>query len=62
MRTEKIGLRDFLHQRGVPNITHPRYACGEGRETVMYLLMRCRRFMSDAVQEGSIKELRSYLS
>jgi ribonuclease HI len=53
MRTEKIGLRDFLYQRGVPDVTHPRYACGEGRETVMHVLMRCRRFKDLRRQELS---------
>lgn len=51
MRTEKIGLRDFLYQRGVPDIAHPRCACGEGRETVMHVLMRCRRFKDLRRQE-----------
>jgi hypothetical protein len=53
MHTEKIGLRDFLHQRGVPDIAHPRCACGEGRETVMHVLMRCRRFKDLRRQELS---------
>ena len=44
MRTEKIGLRDFLHQKGVPEITNPQCACGEGRQMVIHVLMRCRRF------------------
>ena len=44
MRTEKIGLRDFLYQRGVPEITDLHCVCGEGRQTVMHVLMRCRRF------------------
>ena len=44
MRTEKIGLRDFLYQRGVPDILDPQCVCGEGRQTVIHVLTRCRRF------------------
>ena len=53
MRTEKIGLRDFLYQRGVPEITDPQCVCGEGRQTVMHVLMRCRRFKDLRRQELS---------
>ncbi len=44
MRTEKIGLKDFLYHRKVPEISDPRCPCGEGRQTVMHVLLRCRRF------------------
>jgi hypothetical protein len=53
MRTEKIGLRDFLYQRGVPEIIDPHCVCGEGRQTVMHVLMRCRRFQDLRRQELS---------
>jgi len=53
MRTEKIGLRDFLYQRGVPEIMDPHYVCGEGRQTVMHVLMRYRRFQDLRRQELS---------
>jgi len=53
MRTEKIGLRDFLYQRGVPEITDPQCDCGEGRQTVMHVLMRCRSFKNLRRQELS---------
>jgi hypothetical protein len=53
MRTEKIGLKDFLRQRGVPEIIDPRCVCGEGRQTVMHVLMRCRRFKDLRRQELS---------
>jgi hypothetical protein len=53
MRTEKIGLRDFLYQRRVPEITDPHCVCGEGRQTVMHVLMRCRRFQDLRRQELS---------
>ena len=53
MRTEKIGLRDFLYQRGVPEITDPQCEYGEGRQTVMHVLTRCRRFNDLRRQELS---------
>lgn len=53
MRTEKIGLRDFLYQRGVPEVTDPQCICGEGRQTVMHALTRCRRFNDLRRQELS---------
>ncbi|KAH7109025.1 hypothetical protein EDB81DRAFT_673095 [Dactylonectria macrodidyma] len=34
LRTEKIGMNDFLFKRRVPGITDPRCDCGEGRQTV----------------------------
>jgi hypothetical protein len=43
MRTEKIGLRDFLSH----------CVCGEGRQTVMHVLMGCRRFQDLRRQELS---------
>ncbi|KAL0783733.1 hypothetical protein CaCOL14_001639 [Colletotrichum acutatum] len=33
LRTEKIGLQDFLFNRHVPDIADPRCVCGEGRQT-----------------------------
>jgi hypothetical protein len=53
MRTEKIGFRDFLYQRGVLGITDPQCICGEGRQTVMHVLLRCRRFKDLRRQELS---------
>ena len=43
LRTEKIGLRDFLFNRKVPDIPDPKCECGEGRQTVAHVLLRCRR-------------------
>ena len=42
LRTEKIGLNDFLFSRGVPSVTSPRCECGERRQTVAHVLLRCR--------------------
>ena len=44
MRTEKIGIRDFLWKRKVPGLDDPGCDCGEGRQTVGHVLMRCRKY------------------
>ncbi len=44
MRIEKIRVRDFLWQRGVLEFNSPYCECREGRQTVAYILMRCRKF------------------
>jgi hypothetical protein len=44
MRTEKIGLRDFLWKRKVPEADDPGCDCGEGRQTVDHVLLRCRTY------------------
>ena len=44
LRTEKIGLQDFLFNRHAPDIADPRCVCGEGRQTVTHVLLRCRKF------------------
>ena len=44
MRTEKIGLRDFLWKRRVPEVDDPGCDCGEGRQTVDHILLRCRTY------------------
>jgi hypothetical protein len=44
MRTEKIGLRDFLWKRRVPEVDSPGYNYGEGRQTVDYILLRYRTY------------------
>ena len=44
MRTEKIGLNDFLFNRRVPGATDARCHCSEGRQTVPHVLLRCRKY------------------
>ena len=44
IRTEKIGLRDFLWKRRVPEVDDPGCDCGEGRQTVDHILLRCRKY------------------
>lgn len=53
LRTEKIGLKDFLFHRGVPGTTDPIYECGEGRPTVTHILLRCRKLKDLRRQELS---------
>jgi ribonuclease HI len=44
MRTEKIGLRDFLWKRRVSEVDDPGCDYGEGRHTVDHILLRCRTY------------------
>jgi hypothetical protein len=44
MRTEKIGLRDFLWKRKVSEVDDPGCDYGEGRQTVGHILLRCRTY------------------
>ena len=41
IRTEKIGLTDFLHRRRVPAITSPACPCGWHRQTAKRIIMFC---------------------
>ncbi len=43
MRTEKIGLKDFLFNRRVSGIWDSRCDCQEGRQTVAHVLLNCRK-------------------
>jgi ribonuclease HI len=43
MRTEKIGLKDFLFQRRVPGHTDSKCDCGSRRQTVAHILLDCRK-------------------
>ncbi|KAI6789402.1 hypothetical protein KC331_g213 [Hortaea werneckii] len=66
LRTEKIGLRDFLFRRKVPNILDPMCTCQEGRQTVRHILLTCRKLRDVRRQElGHLPEgndLRAILS
>ncbi len=44
MRTGKIGLRKFLHERNVPEVKDVRCGCRRGEETVSHVLTECTRF------------------
>ena len=43
LRTEKIGLNDFLFARRVPDVTSPRCDCGARRQTVAHILLYCNK-------------------
>ena len=42
IRTGKVGLRDFLFERKVPEVATPRCPCGEAPETAAHLALDCR--------------------
>lgn len=44
MRTGKIGLRKFLHERKAPGVEDARCGCKRGEETVRHVLTECPRF------------------
>lgn len=44
MRTEKIGLREFLFHRKVPGIGNGRCICRQGKQTVKHVLLDCRLY------------------
>jgi ribonuclease HI len=44
LRTEKIGLNDFLFNRRVPDFTSPRCGCGARRQTVAHILIHCSKY------------------
>src|SRR5216117_4594453 len=56
MRTRKIGLRAFLHQRRVPGVLTPGCSCGDAPETPEHLLLSCRK---TAGERRELPELRT---
>jgi len=66
LRTENIGLRDFLFRRKVPDILDPMCNCQEGRQTVRHILLTCRKLQDVRKQKlGHLPEgndLRAVLS
>ena len=42
MRTEKVGLRKFLHSRKVPGFDSPECPCRRGMQSAKHLLIECR--------------------
>ncbi|KAF7670721.1 ribonuclease h-like, partial [Alternaria burnsii] len=51
LRTEKIGLKDLLFARRVPDVTSPRCDCGARQLTVAHILLHCskRRHLRDRI-------------
>jgi hypothetical protein len=65
MRTEKIGLRDYLWRRKVLGFDDPGCNCGEGRQTVSHVLLRCRNYRDLRRREfgtGGRMDLRAILN
>ena len=56
-RTGDISLRDYLFKRKVPGVLTPYYECGEGRETVEYLVVWCTSLPQQKTWEDN--EIRS---
>ena len=46
MRTERIGLADYLFSRRVPTFASPACSCGWARQTLKYVLLSCPRFVN----------------
>ena len=44
IRAEKIGLRAYLHSRGVPGVDSLRCECGHGRQTAKHIIRFCPRW------------------
>ena len=42
MRTEKIGLKKFLHSKKVPGFDSPECPCRRGLQSAKHLLVECR--------------------
>jgi hypothetical protein len=43
MRTGRIGLREYLHKRNVPDIEDNRCQCRQAPQTISHVLLTCRR-------------------
>ena len=46
MRTERIGLADYLFSRRVPTFASPACSCGWARQTLKHVLLSCPRFVN----------------
>ncbi len=46
-RTEKIGLKAFLHRRQVPGYPTPMCACATGKETAEHVVLHCRSLVDE---------------
>lgn len=53
MRTEKIGIKQFLFKQRVPDVTDDKCPCGQGRQTVLHIPLRCRKHRQLRDQELS---------
>ena len=60
MRTGKIGLRAFLHQRRVPDVLTPNCGCGAAPETPEHLLLSCRETAGERRELPELRTRRDY--
>ena len=60
MRTGKIGLRAFLHQRRVPDVLTPSCGCGAAPETPEHLLLSCRETVGERRELPELRTRRDY--
>src|SRR5216117_4214374 len=60
MRTRKIGLRAFLHQRRVPEVLTPGCSCGDAPEMPEHLLLSCRRTAGKRRELPELRTRRDY--
>jgi hypothetical protein len=65
LRTEHIGMNDYLCQRGVPGYESPLCICGWSRQRVKHILLFCPRFARDRdkmIQEAGTSDCATLLS
>ena len=65
LRTEHIGLNDYLHGRRVPDCPTPVCDCGWPRQTVKHIVLFCPRFARDRdkmIKEAGTSDLTTLLS
>lgn len=65
LRTEHIGLNDYLYRRGVPDCPSPLCECGWPRQTVKHIVLFCPRYARDRdkmIQEARSSDLATILS
>jgi hypothetical protein len=66
IRTGKVGLRAFLFERSVPDITTPLCQCGEAPETAPHLVLDCtelgaqRRLLQAAILPHTLRTHRDF--
>lgn len=65
MRSERIGLADYLFIRRIPTFASPACVCGWARQTLKHILFNCPRFSADRsamCRDGGSTDYRSLLS
>ena len=60
IRTGKIGLKAFLHQRRVPDVLSPRCSCEEAAQTPQHLFLDCPETERERRELPELRTLRDY--